>query len=114
MHDYIITAMLVKLQPVLKSKKKAQHILEQFWSDKMALIWDTEDVHRAANESGMALTNPEAKTVLQTLHQQHNAQYGLRWQDLTDHIQENGLGRKLTKTELIHFIEKDQLTIQRQ
>jgi hypothetical protein len=114
MHEHIINAMVEKLQPALKSRKKAQNILEQFWSDKMALIWDTEDVHRAANEAGMALTNPEARDVLKALHQQHNAQYGLRWQDLTDHIQEKALGRKLTRTELSHFIEKDQLTIQRQ
>ncbi len=113
MNDYIIEATVLELLPVLKSCKKARHILEQFWSDKMAIIWDTEDVHRAANESEVALTHQEAGTVLHTLHEQHNAQYGLKWQDFTDHIQENGLGRKLTKTELKNFINKDKLTIHR-
>ena len=80
----------------------------------MALVWDTNDVHRAANEQEVALTNQEAIQILQELHQHHNPQYGIRWEDLTGYIQEKALGRKLTRSELKRFVEKDIVTIQRQ
>ena len=49
--------MVKKLKPTLKSPTRAKQILEKFWSDKMALVWDVQDVHTAANEREVALTN---------------------------------------------------------
>ena len=60
MHDYIIQAMVEELKPALKNPERAKHILEKFWSDKMALVWDVQDVHTAANERDVAFTNREA------------------------------------------------------
>jgi hypothetical protein len=113
MHDYIIEEMVRRLKPVLKDKAKALQILTRYWHNKMALVWDVEDVHRAANELEVALTNSEAIDVLQTLHQQHNQQYGIRWEDLTAHITDRVLGRKLTKPEIKRFVERDILTVQK-
>jgi len=113
MHDYIIEDMVRKLKPVLKDKARAQKILTRYWRDKMALVWDVEDVHRAANEREVALTEKEAIQVLETLHRQHNPQLGLRWEDLTAHIEAQVLGRKLTRREVHQFVERDKLTIQR-
>jgi hypothetical protein len=113
MHNYIIEDMVRKLGPVLTDKAKAQKILIRYWRNKMALVWDTEDVHRAANELDLALTEKQAVQVLETLHNQHNAQYGIRWEDITTHIEDNALGRKLTKQEVDRFVKKDILTIQR-
>jgi hypothetical protein len=113
MHDYIIEDMVRKLGPVLKDKARAHTILTRYWRNKMALVWDTEDVHRAANELELALAEKEAVQVLETLHSQHNAQYGIRWEDFTTHIQDNGLGRKMTKREVERFVKKDILTIRR-
>jgi hypothetical protein len=113
MHHFIIQAMVTALKPALKSKVRAEQILEKFWRDKTALVWDTEDVHTAANERGVALTSQEAIKVLQDLHTNHNKQLGLRWEDVTSYIEEYALGRKLTKAELKRFVEKNILTIQR-
>jgi hypothetical protein len=110
MHDYIIEDMVRKLRPVLKDKAKAQKILTRYWRDKMALVWDVEDVHKAANELEVALTEKEAISLLQTLLNQHNAQYGIKWEDLTTHITDNVLGRKLTRLELRRFVERDIIT----
>ena len=114
MHDYIITAMVTALKPVLKNRVRAQQILEKFWTGKMALVWDLQDVHTAANEREVALTNQEATKVLKEMHHYHNKQYGLRWSDFTSYIEEYCLGRKLTKTELKRFVEKNLLTVDRQ
>jgi hypothetical protein len=111
MHDYIIEAMVKALKPTLRNPAKAKQILDRFWSDKMALVWDVQDVHTAANEREVALTKREAIKVLQELHHYHNKQTGLQWKDVTSYIEEYALGRKLTRTELKRFVEKNILTI---
>jgi hypothetical protein len=113
MHDFNIQAMVSALKSTLKSKRRAEHILERFWEDKIALIWFVNDVHTAANEREVALTQQEAIKVLQELHHHHNKQLGLRWDDVTSYIEEYALGRKLTKRELKRFVEENMLTIQR-
>jgi hypothetical protein len=114
MHDYIIEAMVEALKPTLRSPTRAKHILDRFWSDKMALVWDLQDVHTAANEREMALTTQEAIKVLQEMHHYHDKQLGLRWKDVTCCIEEYALGRKLTRAELKRFVEKNILTIDRE
>jgi hypothetical protein len=113
MHDYIIESMVEELKPVLKNPAKAKQILDRFWSDKMALVWDVQDVHTAANEREFALTNKQARDTLQDLFYHHDKQLGLRWSDLTSHIEEYALGRKLTRAELKRFVERNLLTIDR-
>jgi hypothetical protein len=113
MHHYIIEAMVSALKPVLKNPAKAQQVLDRFWTDKMALVWDTQDVHTAANEREVALTNKQAIQVLQELHRYHNKQTGIQWRDVACYIEENVMGRKLTKAELKRFVEKNLLTVDR-
>lgn len=98
---------------VIQSRRKAERIIKRYYSDKITIVWKTEDVHRAANEREVALTEKEAMTVLETLDSQHNAQLGLRWEDITTHIEDNVLGRKLTKAEIKRFVERDILTVQK-
>ena len=111
MHEHQIDDMVRKLKPVLKDPAKAKAILHRYWKTRMALVWEVKDVHRAANERNVALTDKEAITVLQTLLNQHNAQYGIKWEDLTTHIEDRVLGRKLTKLEQRRFVERDIVTI---
>ena len=111
MLEHHIDDMVRRLKPVLKGPVKAKAILQRYWKTRMALVWEIEDVHRAANEREVALTNDEALGVLQTLLNQHNAQYGIKWEDLTTHIEDRVLGRKLTKREVMQFVKQDRLTI---
>jgi hypothetical protein len=113
MHENILEELTQKLKAALKDNPKAVNILKRYMQDKIAIVWKTEDVHRAANELRLALTEKEAMTVLETLHRQHNPQLGLRWEDITGHIEAYVLGRKLTRREVRRFVKDDQLTIQR-
>ena len=113
MDEHHLDDMVRRLKPVLKDQAKSKVILKRYWRTRMALVWMMEDVHRAANEREVALTNSEAIDVLQTLLNQHNAQYGIKWEDLTTHIEDNGLGRKLTKAEIKRFVERDIITVQK-
>ena len=86
MHEHHIDDMVRKLRSVLKDADKAKVILQSYWRTRMALVWEVEDVHRAANERKRVLTNTEASAVLQTLHDQHDAQLGVKWENLWAHI----------------------------
>ena len=111
MQETIINDMVGRLKPVLKDASKAKSILQRYWRTRMALVWMLADVHRAANEREVALTNREAINVLQKLFHQHNPQYGIKWEDLTTHIEDHALGRKLTKAELHRFVHRDIISI---
>ena len=79
----------------------------------MALVWEVEDVHRAANERKRVLTPKEAVQVLGALHQQHNPQIGFKWADLWDHLDLYAPGRKMSQSELTRFVTKDILAVQK-
>jgi hypothetical protein len=113
MHPDHLTAMLRSLRPVLQDPAEAERRLRRYWTSRMALVWTVADVHRAANERELALTPAQARQVLQTLWQQHDPQLGLRWSDLTDHIETQALGRPLTRRELRRFVQRDLLTMAR-
>ena len=107
------TELLKVILQTLENPKQAEKIVQRYYRDKITIVWKTKDVHRAANELRLALTEKEAKTVLETLHLQHNPQLGLRWEDLIGHIEVHVLGRKLTRREVKQFVSEDKLIIQR-
>jgi len=111
MHDHFIDQMVRKLTPVLQDPDHAKTILKRYWTLKMALVWSVEDVHRAANERHQVLTAREAVQILETLHQHHNPQTGLKWADLWDHLDLYEPGRKMSSAELRRFVSKDIITI---
>jgi hypothetical protein len=113
MQDQIINDMLAVLRSVVKNEEKARDLLQQYWLNKIALIWTTENVHQAANERETVLTENEAQEILTNLHQLHNPQYGLQWKDLYEAIEQSGFGRDITKRELNRFVHKDVLAIQK-
>ena len=102
-----IDGMIRKLKPVLTDHQRARKILEKYWSGKLALIWTVNDIHKAANERGIALSKEEAKDLLDDLSKHYNRQYGIRWTDLWDLIEDSGYGRKMTKKEVRAFLERD-------
>ena len=111
MHEHHIADMVRKLRPVLTNPEKARAILQRYWRMRMALVWEVEDVHRAANERKRVLTNIEAVAVLQTLLDQHNAQLGIKWEDLWAHIDLYRPGRAITKAELMRFVKMDIIAV---
>ena len=96
---------LKALKPVLRDQLKAKEKLEKYWSDKIALVWTINDINKAANERGLALTKKEAKALLDDLAKHYNPQYGIKWIDLWDLIESSGCGRKMTKQEVRAFVD---------
>ncbi|NBU11781.1 MAG: hypothetical protein EBS84_22750 [Proteobacteria bacterium] len=109
--EQLITELITTLRPTLRSVRKAEHLLADYWADRIALIWTTENIHRAANENKTVFTEQQAREILRNLHRHHNPQYGLRWSDLAETIQQSGLGRDIRQWELHLFIHRDVLAI---
>lgn len=109
--NQLIAELLQQLHPALKSASKAEQLLTEYWADKIALLWTTKDVHRAANEARTVLTEEQARAILRSLHDNYHAQYGLEWRDVSEAIRESGLGRDISKRELHRFIHRDVLVI---
>ena len=109
--NQLIAELLQQLRPALRSTAKAEQLLTEYWADKIALLWSTNDVHRAANEAKTVLTEQQARTILRSLHDNYRQQYGLEWRDVIEAIEQSGLGRDINKRELHRFIHRDVLLI---
>ena len=109
--NQLVNELLEILRPALKSVAKAEQLLTEYWADRIALVWTTNDVHRAANEAKTVLTEQQARTILLALHGNYRPQYGLEWADVTEAIEESGLGRDIRKRELHRLIHRDRLTV---
>ena len=109
--NQLVNELLAQLRPALRSVSKARQLLTGYWTDRIALLWTTDDVHRAANETKTVLTEPQARTILLALHDNYRPQYGLEWADVTKAIEASGLGRDIHKRELHRLIQRDRLTI---
>jgi hypothetical protein len=108
--------MVRALRSVLKDSSKAYLILERYWHDKKAIVWEIRDVHRAANERELVLTNDEALQILNKFVESYNRysdQNGNNWLTLIETIDDQCLGRKMTRPELKRFLEKDIIVIQK-
>ena len=107
----LIEELLLQLKPAIKSQRQVRPLLEQFWSDKIALLWTSAHVHRAANEQKTVLTEAQARQILHDLHAHYDRQYGLAWENLAEKIQDSGLGRDIRKQELERFINEDVVVV---
>ena len=50
MNTNLTEELMQKLKSALKNNPRAVNILKRYMQDKVAIIWRTADVHRAANE----------------------------------------------------------------
>ncbi len=111
MNEEHLKGMVRTLGPVLQDKAKAEQLLKGYWRHRKALVWTVQDVHQAANEEELVLTNQEAERVLKHVHLHHNKQYGVRWENLGALIHDWVLERKMTKAELRTFVNKNEMTV---
>jgi len=68
--------------------KYVRAALEEYWADKMALVWHIDDVFVKAGELGIALSNEEAKNILGDILDHHDCEMGVSWLTLGIAIQD--------------------------
>jgi len=62
--------------------------VEDYFDDKIADIWTTEDVRERGEEIGIRLSEEEAKQVLSRVLEKFDAGIGICWEVLDVHIRE--------------------------
>ena len=50
--------------------------------DEICIAWHIEDVHEAAKNIGVSLTNDQAREVLQRVKNNHDASIGVNWDSI--------------------------------
>ena len=56
--------------------------LHHFWQDKIAHVWQVEDIYEAAYRLGKAITREEAIGLLQDVFHHHDSSLGITWDSL--------------------------------
>lgn len=87
MYGHHITEMVEALfrAGVVTDTPAAQQVLGDFWKDKIALVWTTDDVYCVVNKP---ISEEQAIEILEQVQDDHNAEYGVSWDSIRDAAQE--------------------------
>ena len=95
MYDHHIKGMAVSLVEagLATDGEQVKLVLSQYWADKVAVVWTTEDVHAAQDdfdedEQTSSLSEEQAQSVLQKAFDKHDASEGITWESLRYYSEE--------------------------
>lgn len=95
MYDYIIEEMADAIARELNiDNNDVLRILRRYWQDKIAPLWQVDDLLKAALNMGKPITNEDAVEVLKDLFEGHDAELGITWTTLEVALQEYHLDWK--------------------
>ena len=84
MHSFQIKEMADAVAVSLKLKDDAKQAVEdaltEYWYDKIAIVWTTEDVRSCKAD----ISDEDAVAALQKVLKDHDASIGVRWDHLAD------------------------------
>ncbi len=68
-------------------QKQVELILSQYWTDKVAVVWTSEDVHSVQDDfdedvCSSSITEEQAESILQRAFDKHDASVGITWESL--------------------------------
>jgi hypothetical protein len=88
---------MVKEAGVLKDNvsgsETIMRLFEDYWEDKIALVWTVDDVLDCADRIGIDITESHAKEVLDIVLHRHDANYGVSWDTFSEYIEDFGTRR---------------------
>lgn len=94
MYSHNIAEMVVALRKAKLIRKQdesaAEKALLKVWDDKIAIVWNTEDVIGTASNMGLKkhITKGEAQAVLDFVLDKHDATVGVSWDTIEYAINE--------------------------
>lgn len=95
MNDYMLEEMADAIAKELHVQNSdVLHILQQYWQDKIAPVWQVDDVLDCALNVGKPITHKDAVDVLKDLFESHDAELGITWTTLHVALQEYHLNWK--------------------
>ena len=69
-----------------EDKEAAIHCLMTYWDDKAAFVWTVADIMDYAEEQGKQITENQAKQILDSLLDRHDASVGVNWDVIDAHL----------------------------
>jgi hypothetical protein len=95
MNDSMIEEMAEFLAASLQlENNKVLNVLHRYWVDKIASVWQVEDLLEAALNLGRPITKGDAIEVLKDAYDNHDPELGISWSFLVASLQEYHLDWK--------------------
>jgi hypothetical protein len=95
MNDYMLEEMADAISNQLRVPNgDVLRILHEYWQDKIAPVWQVDDLLQTALHAGVPITKDDALTVLKDLFEGHDAELGITWMTLEVALQEYRLNWK--------------------
>jgi len=95
MNDHVIEEMADSIASELHiPNEDVLRILHLYWQDKIAPIWQVDDLLETALNAGVPITKEDATQVLKDLFEGHDAELGITWITLEVALQEYHLDWK--------------------
>ena len=83
MYDHMIEEMADAIAKELHLEPNAiLPSLHRFWHDKIAHVWQVEDIYESARRVGKAVTREDAIGLLQDVFHHHDSSFGITWDSL--------------------------------
>lgn len=95
MNDHVIEEMADAIAQELHiDHNDVLHVIHRYWEDKIAPVWQVDDLLETALNMGKPITKQDAVEVLKDLFEGHDAELGITWTTLEIALQEYHLDWK--------------------
>jgi hypothetical protein len=83
--EFLVKAKIISKR---KSDKAVKELQDKYWHNKIAIVWDVEDVIEHAKNTNVTLTEDEALKILKDAEHNHDCSYGITWDTFQYYIDE--------------------------
>ena len=95
MYDHILEEMAESIAHELHvDHNDVLGILNRYWQDKIAHVWQVDDMLECARNTGRPITRSDAVGLLHNIFEDHDSDQGIRWLNLEIELQEYRLSFK--------------------
>lgn len=95
MYDYLLEEMADAIAKELHVENNdVLSVLNQFWQDKIAHVWQASNILEIAINMGKPITRTDAMELLHAIFENHDSQVGISWASLEIELQEYHLTLK--------------------
>ena len=63
----------------VSNREKILSGLQEYWNDKVAMIWTIYDIQEYAREDGLEISDEDARDILNDIFDNHDAEHGINW-----------------------------------
>ncbi len=89
MYDYILEEMADAVSQQLHVENAAVlRILTDYWRDKIAHVWEVDDMLEAARKAGKPITRADAAGLIHNVFDMHDSSIGINWTCLEVEIED--------------------------